>query len=123
MSNGFNNGYEERLLNSGAGSDYEEEIEKDVNNESDEYYELPLAIKSRSLIWAVLSLIAGILSLVLCPIYYVSFILSACSAVFSLMSRHNLGFFEKYSIIGLILGIMGFVCGVFSFVANMIGII
>ena len=34
----------------------------------------------------------------------------------------NLGFFEKYSIMGLVFGIMGFVFSAFSLVASMIGL-
>ena len=125
MSNSFNNDYEERYLTSGNNDSYEEpeELEaEEKNEETDEYYELPLAIKSRTLLWAVLSLFAGIFSILLCPWYYVCFVMSACSAIFSLISRSNLGFFEKYSIMGLVLGLMGFVCGVFAFVANLIGL-
>ena len=114
------NGYDERLL--GAGTEEESEVQGNTA-ESDEYYDLPLAIKSRSLIWAVISLAAGVLSILLCPFYFVSLVFSAGAAVFSLVSRKNLGFFEKYSIMGLVLGMMGFVFSVFSFIASIIGLI
>ena len=57
---------DERLLASG-GEAAEEELDQNenTNNDSDEYYSLPNAIKSRSLIWAVISFAAGILSFVL----------------------------------------------------------
>jgi hypothetical protein len=38
------------------------------------------------------------------------------------VSRRNLGFFEKYAIYGLILGMMGIVCGIFSAIAIKLGI-
>ena len=122
MSNGFYNDYDERLLGEGTDTKYEEDPRTDNVPESDEYYELPLAIKSRSLIWAVISFAASILSLLLCPIYVVGFIFAAVAVASSLISRRNLGFFEKFSIMGLILGIMGFVCSIFSIIANSIGL-
>ena len=125
MANGNYNDYEERLLGEGTDTKYEEDprTEKDPEDtEAEEYYELPLAIKSRSLIWSVVSFAAGVLSILLCPIYALSLILALVSVGSSLVSRHNLGFFERYSVIGLVLGIMGFVCSIFSLVADLMGI-
>lgn len=114
---------DERLLASG-GEAAEEELDQNenTNNDSDEYYSLPNAIKSRSLIWAVISFAAGILSFALCFFHYVGLALAATSLICALVSRKNLGFFEKYSIMGIILGITGFVCSVFSLVASMLGL-
>ncbi|MBQ7389804.1 MAG: hypothetical protein IJW02_01710 [Clostridia bacterium] len=123
MNNGFNNDYEARLLGDGSEEELDEfEPEKAASNESEEYYELPLAIKSRSLIWSVISFAAGILSLALCPFYYVGFVFAVGAVITALISRHNLGFFEKYSIMGIVLGIMGFVFSAFSLIAGMIGL-
>ena len=121
---GYNNDYNERLLGSGNDDENLEDFEPEMTkaDDSDEYYELPLAIKSRTLIWAVISFAAGILSLALCPFYYVSLVFVAVAVITSLISRHNLGFFEKYSIMGLVFGIMGFVFSAFSLVADMIGL-
>ena len=120
---GYKNDYNDRLLGDGQAEEYEEvETEKESNNDSDEYYDLPLAIKSRTLIWAVISFTAGILSLALCPFYYVGFVFAGMAAAASLVSRRNLGFFEKYSIMGLVLGIIGFVFSIFTLVADMIGL-
>ena len=121
---GFNNDYNELLLGSGDGDEKLEDFEPEMakTDESEEYYELPLAIKSRSLIWAVISFAAGILSLALCPFYYVGFVFVGVAVITSLISRRNLGFFEKYSIMGLVFGIMGFVFSTFSLVASMIGL-
>ena len=125
MANGNYNDYEERLLGEGTDTKYEEDprTEKDPEDtEADEYYELPLAIKSRSLIWAVASFAAGVLSILLCPIYALGFILALVSVGSSLVSRHNLGFFERYSIMGLVFGIMGFVFSLFALLVNMLGL-
>ena len=122
MSNGFFDDYEDRLLSD--GTEREEELEPEVENDesSDEYYELPLALKSRSLIWSAISFVAGVLSLAICTFYYVSLVFAVASIVSSLISRKNLGFFERYSIIGLILGIMGIVFGISSAIAISLGI-
>lgn len=122
MNNGFYNDNDDRLLEVG------DEDKKDLDNEtvaeeSEEYYNLPLAIKSRSLIWSVVSFTFGVLSLALCAFYYVSLPFAVAAVVFSLVSRRNLSFFEKYSIMGLIFGLMGIVFSIFSLVANTLGII
>ena len=124
MSNGFFNDYEDRLLSDGTDIEKEEEVETEDNapDSSEEYYELPLALRSRSLIWSVISFVAGVLSLALCSFYYVSLVFAVGSILSSLISRRNLGFFERYSIIGLVLGIMGVVCGIFSAIVNSLGI-
>ncbi len=121
MDHVFGSDYEERFLSEAAYANGEDE-DGDENGASEEYYDLPLALRSRSLIPAVISLVFGILSLVLCPIYYISLIFAANAIIFSLVSRKNLGFFEKYSIIGLILGMMGIVCGIFSLIIDLTGI-
>ncbi len=123
MSNGFNNEYENRLLGDGTTEEYDEfEPENAASDDSEEYYDLPPAIRSRTLIWAVISFVAGILSLALSSFYYVGFTFAAASVVMSLVSRRNLGFFERYSIMGLVFGIMGFVFSLFAIVANMMGL-
>ena len=125
MSNGFNNDYEDRLLGDGSESSeqYDEfEPTENASGDSEEYYELPLAIKSRSLIWAVISFASGILSLALSSFYYVGFVFALGAVATSLVSRRNLGFFEKYSIMGLVFGIMGFVFSLFALIANMMGL-
>ena len=122
MSNGFFDDYEDRLLSDGTEKDEELELKVEEDENSDEYYELPLAIKSRSLIWSAISFVAGVLSLAICTFYYVSLVFAVVSILSSLISRKNLGFFERYSIIGLILGIMGIVFGISSAIAISLGI-
>ena len=124
MSNDFFNDYEDRLLSDGSMNEREEETKSETvnNGEAEEYYELPLALRSRSLIWSVISFVAGVLSLALCPFYYVSLVFAVGSILSSLISRRNLGFFEKYAVTGLVFGTMGVVCGVFSAIATSLGI-
>ena len=122
MANGFYNDYEERLLTEGSDTKYEQDPRTEQDPEPDDCYVLPPVLKARTLIWSVISFIAGILSILLCPFYYLSFILSAVAVCMSLISRRNLGYFEKFAIMVLIFGLVGFVFGVFSLIAGMIGL-
>ena len=103
----------------------EEEEEAKVEKtpaEEEEYYELPLAVKSRSRIWSVMSFVFSILSVLLCLFYYVSLPLALLSVGFALLSRKILGFFDRFAVLGLIIGIFGTVAGVFSMIAAISGI-
>lgn len=124
MANVNYNDYDERLLNGSTDTKYEEDprTEKEPGDE-DIYYQLPTNIKSRSLKWAVISLVGGILSLLLCPFYYVGLFFVAVSAGATAVSRLNLGYFEKLSIIGLTLSMIGLVCNVFSIVIQQLNLL
>ena len=121
MSSSFYDDYDNRFLPEGSENteETEENTEPEVekNDEMDEYYELPTEIKSRTLIWSVLSFALGVLSIALCPLYYISLAFAVGSIFTSSVSRRNLGFFEKYAIYGLILGIMGIVFGISAAIA------
>ena len=126
MNTGFYDENDSRLI--ADGSENVEEATAKTENEvstqivSEEYYALPEAIKSRSLLWSVISFVLGVLSIAICPLYYVSLVFAIGSVVTSMISRKNLGFFEKYAIFGLILGIMGIVFGISSAIAIRLGI-
>ena len=126
MSTGFYDENDSRLTNDGSENTEEitDKTETAVSTQvvSEEYYALPEAIKSRSLLWSVISFVLGVLSIAICPLYYVSLVFAIGSVVTSMISRKNLGFFEKYAIFGLILGIMGIVFGVFSAIVIKLGI-
>ena len=123
MTDAYNNDYEERLLTAGGEEEVAEEVENENENTvSDEYYELPLAIKSRTLLWSMVSFVLGALSLSLCLFYYISIPFAIASVIFSMVSRRNLGFFEKYSIMGLVFGLMGAVASAFCLIASSIGL-
>ena len=126
MSTGFYDENDSRLTNDGSENTEEitDKTETAVSTQvvSEEYYALPEAIKSRSLLWSVISFVLGVLSIAICPLYYVSLVFAIGSVVTSMISRKNLGFFEKYAIFGLILGIMGIVFGISSAIAIRLGI-
>ena len=126
MSTGVYDENDSRLTNDGSENTEEttakSETEVSTQLVSEEFYALPEAIKSRSLLWSVISFVLGVLSIALCPLYYVSLVFAIGSVVTSMISRKNLGFFEKYAIFGLILGIMGIVFGISSAIAISLGI-
>lgn len=116
----YNNDEEKSLAVIGEEKEERQIVERE--KESEEYYSLPPAIRSRTLIWSVISILCGVLSIMLCPFYYVSLVIAGVAFLFAWISRRNLGFFEKYSIMGIIFGIMGFVTGIFSLISDLIGI-
>lgn len=120
MSTDFENRDRHLLGEADTYNEITEEVKE--KKSAEEYYELPPTIRSRSLIWSVISLVAGILSILLCPFYYVSLVLALVSIGGALLARRNFGFFDNYALVGLIFGIMGIVCGIFSMCANLLGI-
>ena len=107
-----------------AGDEVKEERRVTVPGEgnSDEVYPLPPSIKSRSLIWSAMSIVLAALALIFCKLYYVGIIFAVAALGTALVSRKNLGFFEKYSIMGIIIGIIGFIVNVFSVIADSLGL-
>lgn len=96
---------------------YNEEFDK--NNESDkveeEYvYKTVMRSKENSRSFSLVSLVLSVLSLLFSPISYVGLILGGLAIGFACYSRKNLGYFDGYSLAGLIIGIFGVV---FSFLS------
>jgi len=78
----------------------------------------------RSRVWSVLSMVSGILSIVIATLClflqvdalpFVSLGLGAAAILFSLLSRHNLGYFDGMAVAGIITGAMGLVFGASSY--------
>ena len=120
MAKGYYDDYEQKLLEGESDTKYEEDPRTTKDPDTDIYYPLPAAIKSRSLKWAVIALVSGILSLVCCPVYVLGFVMVLITGASVAISRRNLGYFDKYSTFGLIFGIVGFVCNVFSLVVQLL---
>lgn len=77
----------------------------------DRYYEIFEKSKHKTLGWSVASLTFGIISVICCLFGWVGLIFGIVAAVFSVISRISLGFFDGMSVAGLILGIFGIVFG------------
>ena len=107
-----------------ANTDPSEEsyfLDTDGPEGSDEFYELPS--QSASMIWSILSVVCSVLSLALCSMFYLSIPVAILAVGFALLSRKKLGFFDKKSIFGLIIGIFGIVFGVFSMILDLTGVL
>ena len=100
------------------------EEEEDELPENDEVYDLPEPRSDRNRIWSILSLILGIVSIALSPVlYFLAIPLSIVSIMFAAMSRKKFGFFTRLTLIGMIVSIVGIVCGVSFTVANVFDLI
>lgn len=94
--------------------------EKQINNsdapESEENYAfqkvMPAKNKENRRTWSVISLILSILSLLLVYFSWVSLILGILSVGSALISRKNIGYFDKLSLAGMFIGIFGVVFSV-----------
>ena len=90
---------------------YYEDKQLDVKRSDprDRYYELFDKNKQKTMIWSVLSLIFGIVSIICCCYGWLGIVLSAASIAFAVVSRVNLKYFDGMALAGLIIGIFGMV--------------
>ena len=100
-----------------------EEKEEEASPLTEEYYELPLSLSARKRFWSLASLALGALSILLCFFYYVSLPLAILAIIFTFVSRKNFGFFDQITLIGIILGLVGAVFGVFALALDLAGIL
>ena len=106
--------------------EYESYTESEENNtyqDEPECYDLPKSKSQRTMGWSLLSLILSLLSVALCSFWYVSFPLAVGAVVFAVISRRKLGYFDKMSVFGLIVGIVGFVFSAFSLFVSLSGVL
>ena len=89
---------------------------KDFNGQDEYVYKKVMLTKKNSRAWSVASIALSLVSLILCPVYWLKIILSATSIVFALVSRKNIGYFDGLSLAGLIVGIFGIVFGILGIV-------
>lgn len=102
---------------------YKDNTEEEDDAVNDEYYTLPREGKRRTRLPSVLSLVLGILSVALAAIYPASLATAGAAIVFSAVSRVKLGFFNRLSLVGLILGIVGAVFGISSMIVTLLGLL
>ena len=100
-----------------------EDNEEKATPLTEEYYELPLSLSARKRFWSLASLTLGILSILLCLVYYVAIPLAICAVVAAFVSRKNFGFFDQITIVGIILGLVGAVFGIFALSLDIIGVL
>ena len=89
-----------------------------MNNDSLDRENQTVEIKSRSRLFALLSLVFGILSAILSTLGAVGIVLGVCAVICSVISRARMSYFDSLSLIGLIAAIIGVVAGGTILVAN-----
>ena len=90
---------------------------QDNNNQDEFLYKKVMLNKKNSRAWSVASLAVSIVSLLCCCfVDWLGMILSAAAIVFALISRKNIGYFDGFSLAGLIVGIFGIVFGIASII-------
>ena len=68
--------------------------------------------RPKNIIWSVLSLGAGVLSISLSMLGWAGLIFGICAIIFSAVARKTLGYFNGFAIAGLITGIFGTVSSI-----------
>ena len=111
---------EDMLIEGEATIEAEEET---TTPEEREYYDLPISPNKRRRVWSVISLFAGILSVLLCSVYYVGLAFALVAIVGAVISRKTLGYFDGISVGGLLVGIVGVVFGAFSLAIDVSGVL
>ena len=84
----------------------------------DRYYEFFNKDKPKTMGWSLASMVLGIISVVCCLFGWVGLIFGIVAVALAIVSRINLGYFDKMSVLGLIFGIFGIVFGVAIIVFN-----
>lgn len=88
------------------------------NDESKYAYETVSSFgRPKTMAWSLVAMITGIMSLSLSFFGWAAIALGIIAITCSAVSRKTLGYFDKMSLVGLILGIFGIVCGAAILVA------
>ena len=98
MQNEYNNEFEE-----------ETKAENEASEEKDEYAYKSVITKTKQnrRTWSVISLALAVLSILFIWVSWVSIVLAIASIACALVSRKNLGYFDKLSLAGIFVGMMG----------------
>ena len=114
---------EASLINEEASVINEEDYVVKIEEEKgEECYPLPQNPKKRTMLFSALSVILAVISISLAVFYIPSLILGVLSIGAAVYSRLILGFFDKLTLIGLILGIFGVIFGVGSLILTLSGV-
>jgi hypothetical protein len=98
-------------FNGQSGSDFNNEKDQPFDPMQSYAYQDMMQYKSRG--WSVASFVLSIISVVCCCAWYVSCVLAILAIIFAIVSRRNLGYFDGFSVAGLVIGIFGLVFSLF----------
>jgi len=102
---------EKNALTTPAPETFYHEITSEKNENEECYYEVFNKDKPKYILWSLISAILGGISVICAFFGWGGLIIGAAAVVFAVVSRINLKYFDKISIMGLILGIFGMVFG------------
>ena len=103
---------EETALTTPAPESFYHDITAEKSESEDRYYEVFNKDKPKYILWSLISAILGGISVICAFFGWGGIIIGAVGLVFAIVSRINLKYFDKISIMGLILSIFGIVFGV-----------
>ena len=99
---------------------YHDKSSSDDGKSEDRYYEVFDKDKPKKMAFSVASVAFALISVALCFLGVVGIILGVCSVFLALASRIYLKYFDKLSLIGIIVAIFGIVFGGVSIVWDFI---
>jgi hypothetical protein len=113
---------EETSLTTPMPETYYHEKAENENGSGDQelYYEVFDKDKPKYILWSLISAVLGGIS-VICSLYgWGGLVVGALVVAFAIVSRVNLKYFDKITIVGLILGIFGMVFGASTIVIGLL---
>lgn len=88
----------------------ESKASRENNSEGTEYvYKNVIKNKEQRRTWSVVSVVLAALSVILCYFSWVGLVLGVLAIAAALISRKNLGYFDKLTLAGIIIAIFGVV--------------
>ena len=88
----------------------ESKTSAESTSEGTEYvYKNVIRNKEQRRTWSVISVVLSVLAVILCYFSWVGLVLGILSIGAALISRKNLGYFDKLTLAGIIIGIFGVV--------------
>ncbi len=103
-----------------------EDYRKSANGAEDEkdlfggVYKDVMEMKSKSRLWSVIALSLGVLSVGLCFIFWLGLLFGIAALIATVVSRINLGYFDRISVAALIISIFGSVFSLIIMIGSIV---
>ena len=102
------------------------EKEKDPNTQNasgdvfGDVYKDVMELKSKSRLWSVIAISLGVLSVCLCFVFWLGLIFGVAAIIATVISRINIGYFDRISVAALIISIFGSVFSLIFMIGTII---
>lgn len=83
-------------------------------------YKDVMEMKSKSRLWSVIALGLGILSVALSFVFWLGLLFGIAAIIATVVSRINLGYFDRISVAALIISIFGVVCSLIVMIGTIV---